>query len=227
MEGTNLAHIFKDVYAVIWDMDGVLIDSESYHFAAHKQALAEVGVPLTKEFYIEHGLAVDVKQFYARAFAEANVHFDDAVFENVFTRKLALYNDLQHEQGIKHFPLARSIVEKLYNKGMLMAIASQVDRAEVVRNLRGTNILEYFPIIVFGGDFGLRKKPAPDMYLKAVEMLNVKPESCIAIEDSSIGARSAVAAGLTCLVVTNEFTKTQQFPKEVIRTSFEAILDAI
>jgi len=226
-QATDLSTLFADAYAVIWDMDGVLIDSESYHFAAHVAALAEFGVPLTEDYYKEHGVAVDPQQFYQKAFASAGKPFDDRIFLKAHYRKIALYQKSQREQGIKLIAPAATIVKRLYNNGVLMAIASQVDREEVTRNLRGTGLLEFFPIVVSGGDFGLKKKPAPDIYNKAVEILNVEPEKCVAIEDSLVGVKSALAAGVPCLAVPNAFTRHQKFPDEAIITDFSTIATAI
>lgn len=224
---TDLKKLFTDAFAVIWDMDGILVDSESYHFTAHTQAFAENGLTLTEEYYKEYGVSVDPQIFYAKAFADANKPFDDLIFLKVHYRKMELYQKLQREQGIKLINPAATIVKRLYNNGVLMAIASQVDREEVTRNLRGTSLLEYFPIIVSGGDFGLKKKPAPDIYAKAAEMLNVTPAKCVAIEDSLVGVTSAIAAGIPCLAVPNHFTKHQQLPPEAILTTFEEIASAI
>lgn len=223
----DLGKLFTDAFAVIWDMDGILVDSESYHFTAHTRAFAEFGLTLTEDYYKKYGVSVDPQIFYAKAFADAGKPFDDLQFLKVHYRKMELYQKMQREQGIKLINPAATIVKRLYNNGVLMAIASQVDREEVTRNLRGTSLLEYFPIIVSGGDFGLKKKPAPDIYTKAAEMLNVIPAKCIAIEDSLVGVMSAIAAGIPCLAVPNHFTKHQQFPPEVILTNFEEIASAI
>ncbi len=223
----DLPNLFSDAYAVIWDMDGVLIDSESYHFAAHVAALSEFGITLTEAYYKEHGVSVDPQLFYQKAFADAKKPFDDLLFLKVHYRKISLYQKQQKEQGIKLIRPAATIVKRLYNNGVLMAIASQVDREEVTRNLRGTGLLEYFPIIVSGGDFGLKKKPAPDIYKKAVEILNIEPGKCIAIEDSLVGVQSALSAGVPCLAVPNEFTKHQKFPETAIITDFAAIASAV
>ena len=227
MKNSPLSKLFSDSYAVIWDMDGVLIDSEPYHFLTHRQALSEVEVSITENFYITHGVSADPHTFYATAFAQADKAFDEAIFVHVNARKLELYKQMQHDKGIKLIQPAVAIAKRLYNNGTLMAIASQVSREEVVRNLRNTGILHYFPVIVAGGDFGLAKKPAPDIYLKAVELLNMTPDSCIAIEDSHNGAESAVAANIPCLVVTNHFTENQKFPASAIHTTFAEIAAAI
>ncbi len=223
----DLATVFRTAYAVIWDMDGILVDSESYHFAAHTQALKEYGITLTEEYYKEHGVSVDPQKFYAQAFLDAGKPFDDLFFLKIHYQKIALYQKFQRELGIKLITPAVSIVKKLYNKGVLMAIASQVDREEVIRHLRGTSLLEYFPVIVSGGDFGLAKKPAPDIYQKAAQLLNVPPQKCIAIEDSLVGVNAALAAGIPCLVVPNHFTQDQSFSSSAIKTTFEAIASAI
>lgn len=224
---TDLSTLLAGSYAVIWDMDGILVDSESYHFAAHTQALSEYGISLTEEYYKQYGVSIDPQKFYQKAFADAQKPFDDKLFLMVHYRKIEIYQKLQREHGIKLIAPAVAIVKRLYNKGVLMAIASQVDREEVIRHLRGTSLLEYFPIIVSGGDFGLTKKPAPDIYLKATQLLNVPPEKCIAIEDSLVGVQAAIAAGIPCLTVPNHFTEDQPFPPEAIRTTFEAIASAI
>ncbi len=227
MKNSHLSTLFSNAYAVIWDMDGILVDSESYHFTAHREALAAFGVTLTEEYYIANGVSVDVLLFYRKAFKDAGQSLDDALFQKVFYRKLACYQQLQRDHGIKLIQPAITIVKRLYNNGVLMAIASQVDRDEVVRNLRGTSLLQYFPIIVSGGDFGLKKKPAPDIYLKATELLNIAPSSCIAIEDAVVGVKSAIAAGIPCLVVPNHFTESQKFPASAIHTTFSEIAAAI
>lgn len=223
----DLKKLFRDTYAVIWDMDGVLVDSESYHFEAHKKMLASYGITLTKEYYIHHGVAVPVEDFYKEIFARDHKDYSEELFVKIHYQKMNEYQQLQREKGIKTIPHAERIVKKLYQNGVLMAIASQVLRDEVARNLRGTGLMQYFPIIIAGGDFGLPKKPAPDVYNKVIELLNIKKENIIAIEDSSIGAQSAVNAGITCLVVTNEFTKDHTFSKEAIVTQFSAIESAI
>lgn len=224
---TDLKKLFADSYAVIWDMDGVLVDSESYHFEAHKKALAEENISLTKEYYIHHGVSIDPQIFYRELFSEHKLLLDDAKFLNIHYRKLAIYQQLQREKGIKIITPAYEIVKKLFQKGVLMAISSTVDRDEVLRSLRNSGLLEYFPIIVAGGDFNLRRKPEPDIYLKCLSILNTKANSTLAIEDSTNGAKSAVRAGIPCLVVTNEYTHDHTFPKEAIITSFAAIADAI
>ncbi len=222
-ETAQFTKLFDDAYAVVWDMDGVLVDSESYHFAAHKLALSEVGIELTKELYVHEGVGVDPLKFYERVFTGLGKEFSESIFLKVHYRKLGLYQQMQRDYGIVLIEPAVDIVKRLYAKGILMAISSQVHREEVIRNLRGTNLLQYFPIIVALGDFGLPKKPAPDMYLKAIELLNTNPKTTIAIEDSTVGAASAIAAGVTCFVVPNEFTKDQMFPDKAIRATFEKI----
>lgn len=224
---SDLKKLFDATFAVVWDMDGVLVDSEGYHFTAHKLALAEEGIELTEPVYIREGVGIDPQKFYETIFTANGKPFSDSIFLKTHYRKLALYQQMQRDYGIRLIEPAVEVVRKMYAKGVLMAISSQVHREEVIRNLRGTDLLNYFPIIVALGDFGLPKKPAPDMYLKAVELLNADPKTTVAIEDSTVGAQAAIAAGISCLVVPNHYTKHQVFPAEARHTTFEAILQAV
>ena len=78
-------------------------------------------------------------------------------------------------------------------------------------------------MVVAGGDLGLQNKPYPDIYLKAAELLGVHPMDCIAIEDSGNGATAATKAGMTCIVVPNEYTRTHVFAGAIVLDSFSKI----
>lgn len=102
--------------------------------------------------------------------------------------------------------------------------ASQVSRDEVVGDLDALGIRQLFSVVVGGGDFGLPKKPHPAIYVKTMKLLGIAPEYGVAIEDAGNGAASAVAAGLTCVVITNEYTRVHTFPAQVITfASFEVL----
>lgn len=227
IEKETLFTLFKTVKAVVWDMDGLLIDSEPYHFIAHQQALAENGVKIDRDFYIKYGVASDPRKFYAKAFTEAGKPFDDALFVRVRYRKVAIFQNLQHDNGMKVVEPAVIAVETMYRKGLQLTIATGVNSAEVVRTLRSAGLLVYFPTIIVESDFGLAKKPEPDLYKKAASILGKPVSEIAAIEDSTNGAQAAVTAGVHCLVVPNEFTVAHTFPKRAIQTTFSDITAAL
>jgi len=83
------------------------------------------------------------------------------------------------------------------------------------------NISGLFKNIIAGNDYNIKNKPHPDIYLKTAEIIGVKPDECIVIEDSSNGAKASLEAGMKTLVVLNKYTKKQKFPdKAIILKSF-------
>jgi HAD superfamily hydrolase (TIGR01509 family) len=222
---TDSMHLLKDhlksIQAVIFDMDGVLIDSEKHHFIAHKEALSEFGANIDKTFYIAHGISTDPALFYARAFKKELL--PNEYIDRILQRKIEIYKKLLEEEEITPIKQAIDLVHLLYEKKISIAICSAVSRPEVERNLQILELDGLFKVIVAGGDFPLRNKPFPDIYLKAAELLCVRPTHCMAIEDSVSGAQAALIAGMLCVVVPNDYTKSQNFPGSAAISSFPEI----
>lgn len=200
------------VQGVVFDMDGVIIDSEGHHFLSHQKALAEFGINIDKPFYIDHGISIEVALFYSKAFNKEKL--PAKLIEKIFRRKTKIYNKLQREEGIIPIKPAINLIRIFCEKKIPLALASTVCREEVNSNLQHLGIGQFFSALVAGDDFMLRKKPFPDIYLKAAELLGISPRDCIAVEDSGNGAAAAVRAGMTCLVVPNDYTKGHTFAKE-------------
>ncbi len=207
--------------AVVFDMDGVLIDSERHHFFAHQKVLSEFGVEIDKSFYIAHGVSTNPALFYAKAFKQEQLPLELA--EDILNRKKQIYKELQEEEGMAVVEPAVALVNTLYEKRMPLAIASAVRRDEVIRTIQQLKIGRCFAVIVTGDDVSLRNKPFPDIYLKAAGSLGVNPADCIAIEDSGNGATAATKAGMTCMVVPNEYTNAHDFTGTFVFTSFSEI----
>ena len=229
-EQEKIAYIYERLHgaaAVIWDMDGVLIDSEHNHDEAHRQALREAGVTISRDFYIQHGISTDPWKFYSEAFASIGRQLTSEEFQKIRDRKKNIYQEFQ-KKGINPNKPALNVLGKMYSQGMKLAIVSQVERWEITETLLNLGIAELFAQTVASDDFKLlNKKPAPDLYLKAAELLGVDPNQCLAIEDSATGAAAAIAANMTCLIVPNDFTRTHQFPNAGIITTFSMIDSAI
>lgn len=222
-----MKNVILHAKAVIFDVDGILVDSEHHWEKAHRRALTIFGMPIDKTFYIHHGVSREPWDFYQEVAVKNGKILTDRTFQMIKTKRLEIYQKLQQDEGIFPIPDAIKLVKSFSKMGKMLAVASQVHLEEVVFTLSKIGMLSSFPIIVAGGDFGLSKKPEPDIYLKTAELLNIKPEDCVAIEDSANGAAAAVAAGMSCLVVPNEYTRSHQFPKEAIITTFEKIKRAL
>ncbi len=186
--------------AVLFDMDGVLVDSEPIINAAAIRALAEFGIQARPEDFEPFVGAGEDR--YVGGVAE--LHGQTYVPE-MKHRTYDWYLKLLPSMG-KAFPGARDLVERLCGQGIACAVASSADSVKVEANL--TQVLgvplDRFAGIVTGEDV-IRRKPYPDIFLEAARRLDVPPEACCVIEDAVNGVEAAKAAGMRCVAVTTSF----------------------
>lgn len=189
------------IKGILFDMDGVLVDSEEYIFEAAKMMFAEHGVSVQSEdalafvgtgenSYISgigkvNGFVVDIERDKARTYV---------IYEQITKGKLT------------PLPGTLAFVEKCKAKGLKMAVASSADKIKVLINLREIGLApDNFQAIVNGQDVE-RKKPFPDVFLLAAQKLGLKPEECLVIEDAISGVAAGKAAGAKCLALTTSFS---------------------
>lgn len=192
--------------AIIFDLDGILVDSEPLHFEAHKVALKEFGIDLTREDYMEFGLAKGDWDLYKKMAEKFNVNIDE---KEISAIKHKAYREIFDKNAVPREG-AIELVESLNRNDYDLAIASSGSKKEVMYILEKFAIKKYFKVIVTGNDVE-KVKPAPYIYNKAVELLGVSKEDCIAIEDSATGLAAAKNAGIKCIAVPCSFTKGQDF----------------
>jgi HAD superfamily hydrolase (TIGR01509 family) len=188
---------------LLWDHDGVLVDTERWYFTATREALRALGVDLDQRTYLEHmaegrtcwHLATD-RGVSAAAVAEARHARDARYRELLLTRAIDVDGvpDVLAELG----PRFR------------MAIVTTARRRDFDLIHRSRRIREFFEFVITIDDC-TEAKPAPEPYLRALERFGAAPEQALAIEDSSRGLAAARAAGIDCAVVRNDFTATQDF----------------
>ena len=186
--------------AVLFDMDGVLVDSEPIINAAAIRALAEFGIRARPE---DFGPFVGAgEDRYVGGVAELH---GQTYVPQMKHRTYDWYLKLLPDMG-KAFPGARDLVEYLYRQGIPCAVASSADRIKVEANL--TTVLQLpldrFAALVTGEDV-FRRKPHPDIFLEAARRLDVPPQACCVIEDAVNGVEAARAAGMRCIAVTTTF----------------------
>lgn len=182
--------------AAVFDMDGLLLDSERPILAAWLKAAAEVGVPLSRAQFLQ---VVGRNQRDGDAIL-LDVFGDAALLARTRERADAL---IEAQFSAVPFPLKPGVarlLEALRRAHVPCAVASSTASREVRRRLGNAGLLGYFAA-VNGGDDVLRGKPEPDLYLLAAARLGVEPASAVAFEDSNHGARAALAAGLEVVVV--------------------------
>jgi len=190
------------IEAILWDNDGVLVDTEEMFFVATRDALARAGVDLTREQYIEFALTSGRSAF---DLLEAPGWSADRILRLRGERDLAamLCAGWVAMDGVVE-TLARLIGKAR------MAIVTTSLRKHFDLAHRASGVREYFDMILAREDYG-QSKPHPEPYLTALGRLSVAAERSIAIEDSARGLQSALNAGLRCVVVPNRLTRGSQF----------------
>ena len=204
------------IRAVIFDMDGVLIDSEPVHYKAWKETLESVGIPFEREL---SDLFIGVPDFKVAQYVAEQYRLS-AEEKQLLERKKKIYREMM-EKSVKGFP---GVVEGLRSlDSFSLGLATSSCRQEAVMLLDALGIREFFGAIVTSDDVK-RPKPMPDTYLHATSLLGIPPEECIAIEDSTHGIRSAASAGLFVLAVetSHDGTMLQQAGAQ-FKTTKEAI----
>jgi beta-phosphoglucomutase len=205
-EHTNISRL----KAVIFDCDGILVNTEPLHYEAFQKVLVPLGLGHDFERYMESFIGFDDRDAFLHAFEEAGREIDPLTLETLIEAKGNALAKLI-EQGVPTFPGVVDLVRELGKHGLPMAVASGALRHEVQGFVRSLGLNGAFCAIVAADDVK-KSKPDPETYLLALERLkeaqswtSLDPGSCIAIEDTPAGIVSARAAGLFVIGVTNSF----------------------
>jgi HAD superfamily hydrolase (TIGR01509 family) len=185
-----------DTQAILWDMDGVLIDSLSLDLVVCNQFLAQHfdnHVTLSKEF-IRSLFAYDPVKFWELilAFVEETYNIPNAI--KVLDTVVKDFNQARHDCVFELNPGIEDILKAAHAESLKMAVVSNNLTEDVRETLNRSGILDYFESVVGNDIQQIAKKPAPDTYLLAASLLDVNPEKCVVVEDSLIGAEAGYHA---------------------------------
>jgi HAD superfamily hydrolase (TIGR01509 family) len=203
--------------AVVFDMDGLLLDTEVVWQGAEERLFAAHGEVFTREDKLAV-IGTDFA-FTARYFAERLGQPPDAGPALVEEMVMAMYDLLR--QDVEGRPGALELVARLRGR-LPLALASNSPRRLVDAALGSARLVDAFEVIVTSDDVA-HSKPAPDIYLLVCERLGLAPEDVLALEDSASGVASAKAAGLTCIAVP-QFVETDVAAADRIIDSLEELL---
>ena len=184
------------IKGVISDMDGVILDSEKLYVRFWCEAGQFYGFPFERK----HALGI---RSMARPFAIERLQgwFGDSFdYDTVRNKRIELMNAYVEKHGIEAKPDAEKLLSYLKEKGIAVALATATPKDRAEEYLRRVGLLQYFDEVV-SARMVKNGKPAPDIYLFAAEKLGLKPEECMALEDSQNGIRSANAAGCKTVMV--------------------------
>ncbi|MGS3152569.1 HAD family hydrolase [Aeromonas sanarellii] len=186
-------HSFEQYDALIFDMDGTLVDSMPLHLDAWEQTSAEFGLPFDRAQLNEYG-GIPTRKIVAMLAEQHGLAIDVEAFAR---RKVALY--LEHIDKVSVFPAMWELVKDCHGK-VPMGIGTGSTRAHAAHILRQTGLDAFIPVLVSADDV-VNHKPHPDTFLKVAEQLGAKPANCLVFEDTRIGLEAGRAAGMETLLV--------------------------
>ena len=192
--------------AILFDNDGVLVDTEHLYFRANQEALAGVGIQLDADAYVQLFLREGRGAWHLARERGLGPGDIDALRAARDRR----YFELVGSADVM-IPGVADIVPALARRYRL-AIVTSSEKGPFARTHARTGLLEHFELVLAQGDYA-RGKPEPDPYLRAVERLGVEGDRCLVIEDSERGLRAAKAAGLRCWVIPSGLTAGGRFEK--------------
>jgi HAD superfamily hydrolase (TIGR01509 family) len=201
--------------AVIFDFDGVILDSETPEFESHRLVYAQCGVQLTREEWCgQIGLWSDEveSRWHAVLCQRSSRPLDRDAFEREKRRIFEEILPKEPMQGV------RDLLRSLETAGIRRAVASSSSRRWVVPAIERLGLTSFFGAIVTGDDVA-RRKPAPDGYLEAVRRLGAAAARTVAVEDSAPGIRAARAAGMKAVAIPHPLTETHDLSEADLRVS--------
>ena len=190
--------------AILFDNDGVLVDTEALYFRANREALATVGVELDETTYIQYFLREGLGAWHL---AEAR-GVDEAGIATLRAARDRRYFQLVEESEIV-IPGVAELLPSLAAR-FRMAIVTSSEPGPFARTHARTGLLPHFELVLTRVDY-TNAKPDPEPYLCAVSRLGLAPARCLVIEDSERGLRAAKAAGLACWVIPSGLTAAGNF----------------
>lgn len=209
------------IKGVIFDLDGVLVDSEELHYLAWVEVLKPLGLNFSKkEFFDYTGKQIDIT-----AGELIKKHNLKSSKEKLFLQRRRTAIKLFKNSDVKLMPYAKNAVSFLAKENKVkLGLASGGIKKIVIMKLKNAGLYRFFLTVVAGDDVK-RGKPHPDTYLLAAKKMKLKPKDCLALEDTQFGVESAKSAGLFCFAIPNEHSRRQNFSKadKVFKNLKEAV----
>jgi HAD superfamily hydrolase (TIGR01509 family) len=215
----------KELKALLFDVDGTLAETEDGHLAAFNRAFEEKGLnwnwspELYHELLSVTGGRERIKYFVERY----NPNFErpddlDAFARDLHKTKTDYYVQMMSKGDIALRPGVKRLINEARSEGVRLAIATTTSPANIealLVNALDPDAMSWFEVVA-AGDMVKAKKPAPDVYLLALDKLGLDADECIALEDSENGIHSSLGAGVKTIIATNKYTHDNDFTGAVI-----------
>jgi HAD superfamily hydrolase (TIGR01509 family) len=195
----------RDITAVVFDLDGVLVDSEPLHFRAANRVLGRYGHAIGEVDYVA---CIGLGEVATWRLWRERYGLSEPLSRLLDEHTAARLEEIAAAPA--PIPEAVDLARRLHGAGLPLAIASSSTPPVIDALLRAIGLDNLFPVRVSGEEVQ-HSKPAPDVYLAAAARLRVAARACLAIEDSAPGVTAATRAGMTCIAVPNRWTAHQDF----------------
>ncbi len=203
----KLNRLFADAEGIIFDFDGLLADSEPYHYRAYNEVFERYGHSLDPdEYWVEwtskgKGIAGEIERH------DLDLDVDPIELRK---QKFEVYSRFCESGEIKLFADAVGLVELLAGKRKL-AIASGSWVHDIRAILKNANAESYFPTIL-GKESATKEKPHPEIFLNTAKAINLPPKKCLVLEDALKGLSAANQASIPCIIIRNKLNQDIDFP---------------
>jgi beta-phosphoglucomutase len=214
--------------SVLFDFDGILVDSEPMHYRAFIKVLDPLGMGFPWREYVETYMGFDDRDAFREAFRAKGIDLDDANLAKLVAAKSRVFQD-GIRNGVTAYPGAVPMIDSLRAAGKPLALCSGALRSDIERILAQLGVARRFDVIVSADDVR-RSKPDPESYTLAFARLSERhtalltaPGKSVAVEDTPAGIRSAKGAGLRVLAVTNSYGAGELADADWIVDSLESV----
>lgn len=195
--------------AVIFDFDGIIVDTEPIHYRAFQEVLAPLGLGYSWEEYVTHYIGFDDRDAFREAFRSTGKPIDDETLRALIERKAAAFQGII-SAGVNPYPGAVELIRAV-SGNIPLALCSGALTSDILPILEQLDLAGAFDVMVTA-EHVVASKPDPASYAMAVRRLReafpdrgILPEKCLAIEDTPAGIASAAGAGIPVLAVTNSY----------------------
>lgn len=192
------------IKGVLFDMDGVLVDSEAYICKAGMMMFREKGLKVSEEDF-KPFIGMGENRYLGGVAEKYNLEHD---IEEIKARAYEIYDELVKDE-LQPLPGVIQFIEKCRLKDLKLAVATSADETKMLINLREMGFTEDDFDALINGLMVDRKKPDPEIYIKAAHAMELKAKDCLVVEDAVSGVKAAKAAGSKCLAVMSSFNEIE------------------
>ncbi len=208
---------------IIFDFDGVILDSENSHFIAFNEGLKNLNINISEDEYYSKYISLDDRGVITNVVNDKNISVTSEEIDMIIKNKNDYFESRLIDNS-KLFPGVEELIIQL-SKNFVLSIGSGANRSEIIKTLKNNNIYDYFEIIVSADEVN-NPKPNPETYNRVLDNINTdfNINEIIVIEDSPGGIEAAKSAGLKCIAITNTFDNKELGKADIIVSNYEDIL---